>query len=288
MAMLKNRQIWTWFEGEWREGNVPIMGSADHGTWLGTLVFDGARWFDGVAPDLEKHCARMNHSAEALGLKAPMSTGEILALAEEGCRKFSGKVPLYIRPMAWSTEAGDMTVDADPDSTRFALCIEEASMAPEEATTTLTTTRFTRPTLATATVNAKAACLYPNNARMLKEAQSKGYANVIACDALGNVAETATSNIFMVKNGEYFTPIPNGTFLNGITRQRLIKLLRDHGEKVWESVLTLDDFRAADEIFLSGNYNKVTPAVKFENRDYPHGEKTRLARKLYWDWAGAN
>ncbi|MGB7287580.1 MAG: branched-chain amino acid aminotransferase [Salaquimonas sp.] len=284
--MAKNRQIWTWFEGEWKEGNVPIMGSADHGTWLGTLVFDGARWFEGVAPDLEKHCARLNHSADALGLKSPMSTAEILALAEEGCKKFSGKTALYIRPMAWSTEAGEMTVDADPDSTRFALCIEEASLPPESATTTLTTTRFTRPTLATATVNAKAACLYPNNARMLKEAQSKGFANVICCDVVGNVAETATSNIFMVKNGEYFTPIPNGCFLNGITRQRLIQLLRDNGEKVWETVLTLDDFRVADEIFLSGNYSKVTPAVKFEDKTYPHGEKTKLARKLYWEWAG--
>ena len=74
MTMLKNRQIWTWFEGRWQEGNIPIMGSADHGTWLGTLVFDGARWFDGVAPDLDKHCARMNHSAVALGLEPPMAT----------------------------------------------------------------------------------------------------------------------------------------------------------------------------------------------------------------------
>ena len=122
---------------------------------------------------------------------------------------------------------------------------------------------------------------------MLKEAQSKGFANVISCDVAGNVAETATSNIFMVKSGEYFTPIPNGCFLNGITRQRLITLLREHGEKVWETVLTLDDFRAADEIFLSGNYSKVTGATQFEDKIYPHGDKTKLARKLYWDWAGA-
>jgi branched-chain amino acid aminotransferase len=121
---------------------------------------------------------------------------------------------------------------------------------------------------------------------MLKEAQSKGFANAIACDALGNVAETATSNIFMAKNGEYFTPIPNGTFLNGITRQRLITLLRDKGEKVWETTLTLDDFRVADEIFLSGNYSKVTAAVQFEDRKIAHGPKTKLARELYWDWAG--
>ncbi len=288
MAMPKNRQIWTWFDGEWQEGNVPIMGSADHGTWLGTMVFDGARWFDGVCPDLDKHCARLNHSAVALGLKSSMPTDDIIRLCEEGCGKFSGQVPLYIRPMAWSTEGGDLAVDADPDSTTFAICIEEATMAPADRGITMTTTRFRRPTLDCATVDAKAACLYPNNARMLKEAQSKGFTTALTLDALGNVAETATANIWMVKDGEYFTPIPNGTFLNGVTRQRLLKLLEAEGEKVHETVLTEEDFHNADEIYVSGNYNKVTPVVKFESRDLPHGEKAKLARRLYWEWAGVS
>ncbi len=144
-----------------------------------------------------------------------------------------------------------------------------------------------RPTLATALTNCKAACLYPNNARMLREAQSKGFQNAIVCDALGNVAETATSNIFMAKNGEVFTPIPNGTFLNGITRQRVIKLLRGAGYKVYESTLTLEDFRVADEIFSTGNYSKVVPIVKFDERETGPGPIAAKARELYWEWAHA-
>jgi len=182
MGMLPNRKIWTWFDGEWHEGNVPILGSADHGTWLGTMVFDGARAFSNVSPDLDLHCERVNHSTEALGMNVIMETGKILELAQEGVKKFEPGSELYIRPMCWSTESGQMTVDPLPSSTRFALCLEEAAMPPFVGTT-LTTTRFTRPTLATAVVNAKAACLYPNNARMLKEAQDKGFANVISCDA---------------------------------------------------------------------------------------------------------
>jgi len=188
--------------------------------------------------------------------------------------------------MCWSTESGEMTVDPNPASTRFALCLEEAAMPPF-AGTTLTTTRFTRPTLASAVVNAKAGCLYPNNARMLKEAQEKGFANVICTDALGNVAETATSNIWMVKDGEYFTPAPNGTFLAGITRGRVIKQLKEAGEMVHETVLQMDHFREADEIFLTGNYGKVTPCAKFEEREFQTGPKTTLARNLYMEWAGA-
>ena len=80
MGMLPNRKIWTWFEGEWQEGNIPILGSADHGTWLGTMVFDGARAFEGVTPDLDLHCARINHSATVMGLSPTVSTGEMVEM----------------------------------------------------------------------------------------------------------------------------------------------------------------------------------------------------------------
>jgi len=284
--MPADRKIWTWYDGNWHEGNVPIMGSADHGTWLGTLVFDGARAFSNVTPDLDLHCQRVNDSTLALGMDHAMETGKILELAQEGVKKFGSGAEVYIRPMCWSTESGQMTVDPNPASTRFALCLEEAAMPPFIGTT-LTTTSFTRPTLASAVVNAKAGCLYPNNARMLKEAQDKGFANAICTDALGNVAETATSNIWMVKNGEFFTPAANGTFLAGITRARVIKQLRDVGETVHETTLQMDHFRDADEILLTGNYGKVTPCIKFEERDFQIGTKTTLARDLYMEWAGA-
>ncbi|MFZ1814530.1 MAG: branched-chain amino acid aminotransferase [Rhizobiaceae bacterium] len=282
--MLPNRRIWTLFEGSWHEGNVMIMGAADHGTWLGTMVFDGARAFEGVAPDLERHCARANNSCLAMGMNPTVPTGQMVEMAREGISRFPPNAQLYIRPMYWSREGGSVTVDADPNSTAFALCIEEAALG-STAGFSVTTTRFTRPTLATAVTNAKAACLYPNNARMLKEAQEKGFQNAIVCDALGNVAETATSNIFMVKNGEVFTPIPNGTFLNGITRQRIIKLLRETGMNVHETTLTLDDFRSSDEMFTTGNYSKVQPIVKFDKHEPGAGPVAARARELYWEWA---
>ena len=284
MGMLPNRQIWTWFDGSWEAGNVMIMGSADHGTWLGTMVFDGARAFDGVAPDLDRHCARVNHSAVAMGMRPTLETGKMVELCQEGLQKFNTSTPLYIRPMYWSLEGGTLAIDADPESTRFALCIEEAAMGTGKGFS-ITTTRFTRPTLANNLTNAKAACLYPNNARMLREAHEKGFDNAIACDALGNVAETASSNIFMARGGKIFTPIPNGTFLNGITRQRVISLLREAGHEVYETILTLDDFRSADEIFATGNWSKVVPIVKFDERGFDIGPITTRARELYFDWA---
>ncbi|MDA4636261.1 hypothetical protein NZA98_35125, partial [Escherichia coli] len=60
---------WTYVDGDWHEGNVPLIGPRSHAMWLGSTVFDGGRWFEGVSPDLDRHCARVNASAAALGLQ---------------------------------------------------------------------------------------------------------------------------------------------------------------------------------------------------------------------------
>lgn len=277
--------IWTYFNGEWHQGNPPVMGAADHGMWLGTLVFDGARAFEGVVPDLALHCQRVNDSAVALGLHPTLTVDQIVALATEGLEKFEPDSAVYIRPMYWSTEGTPSVVLADPESTTFALCLELLNMPRADAVQTLTRTSFVRPLLSMATVNAKAACLYPNNARMLREAQGKGFDNALVADPMGNVAETATSNVFMVTDNVVQTPEANGTFLNGITRQRVIGLLKSDGYQVLESSLTFEDFERADEIFSTGNVSKITPIVQFDDISYQPGPVAARARKLYWEWA---
>ncbi len=283
--MATGTDIRTYFEGTWHEGNVPIMRAADHGSWLGTTVFDGARYFDGVCPDLEAHCARVNRSAEALMIMPSVSVEDMVAIVHEGLKAYPKDTAVYIRPMYWALEGTPMAVLPLIGPTGFCICLEAIPMAPPEASARLTTTRFRRPVLESSVVNAKAGCLYPNNARMLAEAASKGYNNTLVADALGNVAESATANVFMVKDGEVFTPVPNGTFLAGITRSRHIANLRDDGAKVHETVLSFDDFRGADEVFMTGNMSKVTPVTEFDGTQYQIGPVARRVRELYWDWA---
>ncbi|MFQ5439651.1 MAG: branched-chain amino acid aminotransferase [Paracoccaceae bacterium] len=283
--MAFSTDIRTWFEGTWHDGNVPIMRAADHGAWLGSTVFDGARWFEGIAPDLLAHCMRVNRSATALGIAPTMDPADIRDIALEGLKLFEKGTAVYIRPMYWGIDSGLGGVLPDTDKTGFCICLEATPMADGAATTTLTRTRFHRPVLADSVVDAKAGCLYPNNARMLKEAGDRGFKNALAADAMGNVAESATANVFMVKDGEVFTPVANGTFLAGITRARHMNLLRGDGRIVHETVLTFDDFHAADEVFLSGNMSKITPVIQFDDTHFQVGPVTRLARELYWDWA---
>ncbi len=283
---MSGKTIWTWWRGDWHEGDTRILGSDSHATWLGSLVFDGARLFEGVAPDLDRHCARINDSARALGLEPTRTGAEIEALTFEGLKKFAPNTDVYIRPMYWAEQSDVGILPPNPETTDFALCLEEMPMV-EPTGFTITTTRFRRPTMEVMPVNAKAACLYANNARMVREAQAKGYQNALCCDANGNVAELATSNVFMARGGEVFTPMPNGTFLDGITRQRIISLLRAAGVTVHEVTLSVEDFRAAEEIFSTGNISKVVPVIGFDGSDLQFGPLARKARELYWDWAHA-
>jgi branched-chain amino acid aminotransferase len=275
---------WTFLDGQWHEGNVPLLGARTHAVWLGSSVFDGARAFEGVTPDLDLHCARVNASAKTMYLKPTVSAEEMIGLTREGMKKFPADTTLYVRPMYWAERAGPQALPPDPDSTRFALTLYDSPMRKPDGFS-VTLSPFRRPTHDTAPVDAKAGCLYPNNARALFEAKSRGFDNCLVRDVIGNVAEFANSNAFMGKDGVVFTPIPNGTFLAGITRKRVIGLLRDAGISVVETVLGYADFENADEIFSTGNASKVLPITRIGERALQPGPLYRKARELYWAYA---
>ena len=286
--MASGINIRTFFEGKWHEGNIPVMRAADHGSWLGSTVFDGARYFDGLAPDLALHCARVNRSAEAMLLTPTHAAQDIEGIVRDGLKAYRPDQALYIRPMYWGLEDDGYGLGPHRDHTGFAVCLEEIPMSAPENSVTLTTTSFRRPVLADNVCNAKAGCLYPNNYRMIAEARQKGFSNALVADAMGNVAESATANVFIVKDGVAFTPIANGTFLAGITRARHIANLRADGVEVVEKVITFDEVHAADEVFLTGNFNKVTRVTRFDDTHYKSHAMATRARALYWDWAASN
>jgi branched-chain amino acid aminotransferase len=249
-------------------------------------VFDGARAFEGVTPDLDRHCVRVNQSAMNFGLKPIVDLDTWLGLTREGIARFSPNAELYIRPMYWPQNGVGGGVLFDPETTDWCLCIYEAPI-PKPVGIAITLSPFRRPTAECAPVGAKAACLYPNNSRALIEAAARGFQNCLMLDMLGNVAEFGNSNVFMAKDGVVYTPSPNGTFLNGITRQRVIELLRGEGVTVLEAALRYPDFLTADEIFSTGNFAKVTPVIRIDDRPLTPGPFYALARRLYWEFAHA-
>ena len=202
-------------------------------------------------------------------------------IIREGVAKFPSDAQLYLRPMAWAT-GGFMS--PDPETTKFSVSVYEMAM-PGDVGISVMLSSSRRPSNEYAITSAKAACHYPNSGRAMREAADNGFDNAIMLDPLGHVAELATANVFYAKDGEVHTPVPNGCFLNGITRQRVIKLLHAAGYKVHERTLTWQDFADADEIFSTGNYAKLQPITKIANRDLQPGPVYLKARELYWEFA---
>ena len=203
----------TFFENDWHEGNVAIMGPRTHAIWLGSSVFDGARAFDGVTPDLDRHCERQRFSQAvassrwsrwrpgwAWPARAASASGATPSFISGRCtgREDAAAAPCVPTP---SPPAGASRSTTPPMPGRHARSRCRRSAA-----------RRSRPRRS----SAKAGCLYPNNARALVEAAAR-LRQLPPRDLLGNVAELGTANIFMAKDGVVYTPA-NGTFLNGITR----------------------------------------------------------------------
>jgi len=214
-------------------------------------------------------------------INADRAIGEMLEIAKDGIAKFDKETALYLRPMFWA-ETG--FVRADRDSTRFCFTLFEAPL-PAADGFSVTLSKYIRPLASMAPTKAKASCLYPNSGRALGEAQDKGFDNAVVLDGLGLVAELATANLWIGKDGAAHTPAANGTFLSGITRQRVISLLKGAGIPVYERPITWEEVLDADEAFSTGNYGKVMPINKIESRDLQPGPICQKARELYWDWA---
>ncbi len=268
----------TYFKGQWAEGNVPLFGAMDHSTWLGSSVFDGARAVRGRLPDLRPHLERVVRSAERLGLQCPLSVADMEALVHEGVSRFPADAELYIRPLVFGCE-GFLIPAAEHSG--FALTLFDAPLpAFSGFSACLSTLR--RPDANMAPTDAKASALYANSTRVLREAKERGFENGVVLDSDGNVAEFATSNLFLVTpEGKVVTPVPNGTFLAGITRARVIALLAEAGVSVEERTVQVAELDTALEIFNTGNYGKVTPCVRYESRTLAIGPLATLARDRY-------
>lgn len=271
----------TYLDGQWHEGNPPVLGPMTLSTWLGAVVFDGARAFDGALPDLDLHCQRVCQSALNLGMKSPMEWQEIERICREGVTRFPEGTHLYLKPIIW---AEDGWIYPDPNTSRIMINLFEAPL-PEPTGFSICISNHRRPAPDQAPTDAKAACLYPNAGRALREATELGYDNAVMLDPIGNVAEFCTANLFMAKNGIVSTPSTNGTFLNGITRQRVLSLLREDGASVEERAITVGELRDADEIWSTGNHAKVVPVTRIEDRVLQPGPHFSRARELYFEYA---
>ena len=249
-----------WFDGElidWKDAKVHVL---THGLHYASSVFEGERCYDGKIFREIEHTERLHHSANTLGFKIPFSIDEICKI-----RKLvldSNKIrDGYIRPVAWRGSEM-MGISAQKNTIHLAVAAWEwpSYYSPEARLKgiKLDLSKWRRPSPETAPVSTKAAGLYMICTLAKHEAEEKGCQDALMLDHRGYIAETTSANIFMVMNDEIHTPLPD-CFLNGITRQEVIKIAKNLGIKVVERHMKLEELQKASEVFVTGTAAEVTP-----------------------------
>lgn len=265
-----------WHGDGWTDEHRPLLGLSDNSFWMGNSVFDGARAYEGVIPDLDLHCERALRSAVHMLMKPTLDAATLTRICRDGVSHFEREAELYIRPMFFARRG---FIVPDADSTECAIVIHRAPM-PRNSFSACSSP-FRRPGADMAPTAAKASCLYPMTQQALRFAQQQGFDNALVRNADGDVVEFATSNLMLARDGRVYTPIPDGSFLAGITRARVIGLLRQSGVEVVECRVGLREVLDAEEIFSTGNYGKVLSVHRIDDLTYANGPITQLAQQRY-------
>lgn len=271
-----------WLDGKilpWREANIHIL---THGLHYASAVFEGERCYSGNIFKDKEHSDRLIRSAELIDMKMTMTSEEI-SKAKREILEANKLTDAYIRPVAWRGSE-QMGISAQATLTHVAIaCWEWPSyFSPEmrEKGISLQTAKWRAPMPDTAPTASKASCLYATHTMSKHAAEANGFTDALMLDYRGYVAEATGANLFMVKDGQIKTPIPD-CFLNGLTRQTVIGLAKQLGLPLEETHIKPEELAQADEVFLTGTAAEVTAVGKIDDTIYKVGPVTRQLRDAY-------
>ena len=278
MIPFDKRDGFIWINGsfeKWDEAKVHVL---NHGLHYASCVFEGIRIYNGKIFKLNEHIQRLYKSAEILDLKIPFQLNDICLHVKDVVKKQNVKNG-YIRPVVWRGSEM-MAISAEKASTNIAIaCWEWPSyFSPDKLLQgiNLSVAEWTRPSPQSAPTDSKAAGLYMICSLSKHKAEKAGFDDALMLDYRGYIAEATGANIFFVNNGELFTPKPD-CFLNGITRQTVIKIARRIKIKVTEDHFKIDFVSNCSEAFLTGTAVEITPINSINN--YKFKERT-ITKKL--------
>ncbi|KRO86769.1 MAG: branched-chain amino acid aminotransferase [Rhodobacter sp. BACL10 MAG-121220-bin24] len=265
-----------WMDGtlvDWRDANVHILTHAMH---YASSVFEGERCYNGKIFKSRAHSARLLQSGVYLDMDIPYSVDQIEA-AKEQTLKANGLTDAYVRAVAWRGAGDDMGVAAKRNPVRMAVAVWEWGAYYGDAKmkgAKLDISKWKRPSPETIPHAAKAAGLYMICTMSKHAAEAKGCSDAMMFDYRGYVAEATGANIFFIKNGEVHTPLAD-SFLNGITRQTVIGMLRAKGLTVHERHIEAQELEGFEQCWLTGTAAEVTPVGQIGAYSFEVGALTR-------------
>ena len=281
-----------WVDGQlvdWDQAKVHVLVHALH---YGSSVFEGLRCYDTARGPacfrLRDHLHRLRQSAKIYRMEVPYTDEELAAAAKELIRA-NGQRACYVRPLVFRGY-GPMGVYPLDNPVQVVIATWEwgAYLGDEAATTGIDVcvSSWTRLAPNTEPSLAKAGGNYMNSQLMKMEAVVNGYAEAIALDINGYVAEGSGENIFIVKDGGIVTPPSGASILPGITRHSVIVLAKDLGHEVRKQIIPREGLYIADEVFLTGSAAEITPVRSVDRirvGDGKPGPITTAVRKAFME-----
>jgi len=271
-----NREGWIWMNGSfipWKEATSHIINQGLH---YASAVFEGERAYNGKIFKSKEHTERLFNSAEIMGIKIPFSHKQINNAKNDLLLKMNLK-NCYVRPIVWrgSNQMGLSTSNADI-FVAIAVWDDWHSYFKTEKRLEglkLITSPWKRPSPETAPCNAKASGPYIICTMSKEFAEKKGYDDALMLDYRNYVAEGTGANIFFIKDNDIHTPIAD-CFLNGITRQTVIKMVEEKGFNLVEKHILPKEISSYNESFLTGTAAEITPIKSIDDKNYNTGKNT--------------
>lgn len=282
MAGYDDRDGQIWMDGKlinWRDANVHILTHALH---YASSVFEGERAYNGKIFKSREHSERLHYSAKCLDFEIPYSVDE-LEEAKAAVLAANGLTDAYVRPVAWRGAGEDMGVASARNPVHVAIAVWEWGAYYGDAKmkgAKLDISKWKRPSPETIPVHAKAAGLYMICTTSKHAAEAKGCSDALFMDYRGYVAEATGANIFFVKDGEVHTPKPD-CFLNGLTRQTVIDMLKERGVAVNERHIMPEEMEGFEQCWLTGTAAEVTPVGQIGDYTFEVGALTREIAEAY-------
>jgi branched-chain amino acid aminotransferase len=271
-----------WMDGslvEWRDAKVHILTHALH---YASSVFEGERCYNGRIFKGHEHSLRLLKSGELLDMEIPW-TAEQIDAAKDAVLKANGWNDAYVRAIAWRGAGEDMGVASMRNPVRLAVAAWEWGNYYGDAKmkgARLDIAKWKRPSPETIPCEAKAAGLYMICTMSKHAAEAKGCSDAMMMDYRGYVAEATGANIFFVKDGEVHTPKAD-SFLNGLTRQTVIGMLRDRQIKVNERHILPSELEGFEQCWLTGTAAEVTPVGQIGDYTFEVGALTKMIAQDY-------
>lgn len=282
MAAYDDRDGKIWMDGalvNWRDANVHVL---THGLHYASSVFEGERCYNGKIFKGRLHSERLHYSASQLDFVIPWTVDQIEE-AKYAMLAANGWTDAYVRAVAWRGAGEDMGVSARRNPVRLAIAGWEWGNYYGDAKmkgAKLDIAKWRRPDPLTAPSHAKAAGQYMICTMAKHAAEAKGCSDAMMFDYRGYIAEATGANIFFVKNGEVHTPLPD-CFLNGLTRQTVIGMLKDKQITVHERHIMPDELEGFEQCWLTGTAAEVTPVGQIGDYNFEVGALTRDISESY-------